>query len=137
MAGWCQTIFSGIQCTPHSFGRNPQAAANNLKMHQKERLEKIKSDFPIFNRKIHTDQRLVYLDSAATSQKPEQVIQAMDDFYRNSNANIHRGIHELAEEATGLYEDTRLRIARFLKVEDARQIIFTATQQNPSIYRET
>ena len=94
-------------------------------MYQKERFEKIKSDFPIFNRKIHTDQRLVYLDSAATSQKPEQVIQAMDDFYRNSNANIHRGIHELAEEATGLYEDARLRIARFLKVEDARQIIFT------------
>ncbi len=94
-------------------------------MHQKERLEKIKSEFPIFQRKIHNDQRLVYLDSAATSQKPEQVIQAMDDFYRNSNANIHRGIHELAEEATGLYEDARLRIARFLKIEDARQIIFT------------
>ncbi len=94
-------------------------------MYQKERFEKIKSDFPIFNRKIHTDQRLVYLDSAATSQKPEQVIRAMDDFYRNSNANIHRGIHELAEEATGLYEDARLRIARFLKIEDARQIIFT------------
>ena len=94
-------------------------------MHEKEQFEKIKSDFPIFNRKIHTDQRLVYLDSAATSQKPEQVIQAMDNFYRNSNANIHRGIHELAEEATGLYEDARLHIARFLKVEDARQIIFT------------
>ena len=94
-------------------------------MYQKERFEKIKSDFPIFKRKIHTDQRLVYLDSAATSQKPEQVIQAMDDFYRNSNANIHRGIHELAEEATGLYEAARLRIARFLKIEDARQIIFT------------
>jgi len=94
-------------------------------MVQKERFEKIKSDFPIFKRKIHTDQKLVYLDSAATSQKPEKMIQAMDDFYRNSNANIHRGIHELAEEATGLYEDARLRIARFLKVEDARQIIFT------------
>ena len=49
----------------------------------------------------------------------------MDDFYRNSNANIHRGIHELAEEATGLYEAARTRIAHFLKVEDARQIIFT------------
>jgi cysteine desulfurase/selenocysteine lyase len=94
-------------------------------MLQKERFEKIRSDFPIFERKIHTDQKLVYLDSAATSQKPEKMIRAMDDFYRNSNANIHRGIHELAEEATGLYEDARLRISRFLKVEDARQIIFT------------
>lgn len=94
-------------------------------MYQEEQFKKIKSDFPIFNRKIHTDKPLVYLDSAATSQKPEQVIQAMNDFYRCSNANIHRGIHELAEEATGLYEDARSRIARFLKVEDARQIIFT------------
>ena len=94
-------------------------------MYKEEWVEKIKSDFPIFNRKIHTDQRLIYLDSAATSQKPEQVIQAMDNFYRNSNANIHRGIHELAEEATGLYEDARMRIARFLKIEDSRQIIFT------------
>ncbi len=49
----------------------------------------------------------------------------MNDFYRDSNANIHRGIHELAEEATGLYEAARMRIARFLKVDDARQIIFT------------
>jgi cysteine desulfurase/selenocysteine lyase len=94
-------------------------------MYQKEQFKKIKSDFPIFQRKIHKDQRLVYLDSAATSQKPELVIQAMDDFYRNSNANIHRGIHELAEEATRLYEDARLSIAKFLKVDDARQIIFT------------
>ena len=94
-------------------------------MHQKEEFIRRKLDFPIFSRKIHTDKALVYLDSAATSQKPEQVIQAMDDFYRGSNANIHRGIHELAEEATGLYEGARLRIARFLSVEDARQIIFT------------
>ncbi len=94
-------------------------------MLQTERFEKIKSDFPIFKRKIHSDKKLVYLDSAATSQKPEQVIQAMNDFYRVSNSNIHRGIHELAEEATGLYEGARMRIARFLKVEDTRQIIFT------------
>lgn len=94
-------------------------------MHQTEEFVRIKLDFPIFSRKIHADKTLVYLDSAATSQKPEQVIQAMDDFYRGSNANIHRGIHELAEEATGLYEDARSRIARFLSVEDARQIIFT------------
>ena len=94
-------------------------------MHQTEEFVRKKLDFPIFSRKIHTDKTLVYLDSAATSQKPEQVIQAMDDFYHGSNANIHRGIHELAEEATALYESARLRVARFLSVEDARQIIFT------------
>ena len=94
-------------------------------MLQVKKFQKIKSDFPIFNRKIHSDKALIYLDSAATSQKPLQVIQAMDDFYRGSNANIHRGIHELAEEATGLYEAARTRIARFLHIEDARQIVFT------------
>jgi cysteine desulfurase/selenocysteine lyase len=94
-------------------------------MFQAKQFEKIKTDFPIFSRKIHSEKPLIYLDSAATSQKPLKVIQAMDDFYRGSNANIHRGIHELAEEATGLYEAARTRIARFLHVEDARQIIFT------------
>ncbi|MCJ7518633.1 MAG: cysteine desulfurase [Anaerolineaceae bacterium] len=94
-------------------------------MLQLKKFEKIKSDFPIFNRKVHSDKPLVYLDSAATSQKPLQVIKAMDDFYRNSNSNIHRGIHELAEEATGLYEAARTRIARFLHIDNARQIIFT------------
>ncbi|MDP2965157.1 MAG: cysteine desulfurase [Pelolinea sp.] len=94
-------------------------------MFQEKQFKKIKSDFPIFSRKIHSDKSLVYLDTAATSQKPLQVIQAMDDFYRESNANIHRGIHELAEEATGLYEAARTHIARFLHIEDARQFIFT------------
>jgi len=94
-------------------------------MLQLKKFEKIKSDFPIFNRKVHSDKPRVYLDSAATSQKPLQVIKAMDDFYRNSNSNIHRGIHELAEEATGLYEAARTRIARFLHIDNARQIIFT------------
>jgi cysteine desulfurase/selenocysteine lyase len=94
-------------------------------MFQSYQFNKIKSDFPIFNRKIHTDKKLVYLDSAATSQKPEQVISSMNDFYRGSNANIHRGIHELAEEATALYESSRERIAKFLHVENARQIVFT------------
>jgi cysteine desulfurase/selenocysteine lyase len=94
-------------------------------MFQAKQFKKIKTDFPIFSRKIHSEKPLVYLDSAATSQKPLKVIQVMDDFYRGSNANIHRGIHELAEEATGLYESARTQIARFLHVEDARQIIFT------------
>jgi len=67
----------------------------------------IKKDFPIFNRSIKVNKPLVYLDSAATSQKPTAVINAMNAFYENSNANIHRGIHTLAEEATFLYEAAR------------------------------
>ena len=86
---------------------------------------KIRQQFPIVNIKIHEDKRLVYLDSAATAQKPLTVIEAMDRFYKNTNANIHRGIHLLAENATELYENARIRTAQFLGVENARQIIFT------------
>ena len=63
---------------------------------------KIRKDFPILEREVRPGVRLTYLDSTATSQKPLAVIQAMDDFYRISNANIHRGVHTLAEEATAL-----------------------------------
>lgn len=65
---------------------------------------RIRKDFPILERKVH-GKPLVYLDNAATSQKPRQVIQALVDYYEQYNANIHRGIHTLAEEATGLYEE--------------------------------
>ncbi len=85
----------------------------------------IKSDFPIFQRKMHGDKKLVYLDSAATSQKPNSVIQAMNDYYTLNNANIHRGIYELAEEATSSYESARERVARFIHAGDAREIVFT------------
>jgi len=68
---------------------------------------------------------LVYLDSAATSQKPVKVIQAMDDYYRQSNANIHRGIHLLAEEATSKYEEARVKVAKFIGAPSHRQVIFT------------
>ena len=85
----------------------------------------IRSHFPIFKRRIHQENPLIYLDSAATSQKPYQVIQVMADFYKKSNANIHRGIHELAEEATALYEHARKRLASFIGVKNAREIIFT------------
>lgn len=86
---------------------------------------KIKNDFPILNRKIHGNQKLVYLDSAATSQKPEAVISAMDNYYRSINANVHRGIHALAEEATLAFEEAREKIARFVGVENQNQLIFT------------
>ena len=88
-------------------------------------IAKIKEDFPIFERKIHKGKRLVYLDSAATSQKPRSVVQAMDNYYNQSNANVHRGIHLLAEEATQMYELARKKIADFIEVEDPSQLIFT------------
>jgi len=76
-------------------------------------VERIRADFPILQRRIR-DEPLVYLDSAATSQKPSAVLEAVDDYYRTSNANVHRGVHTLASEATDLYELARQRLARFI-----------------------
>ena len=86
--------------------------------------QELKANFPILKRVINGTE-LVYLDSAATSQKPDVVIKAMQEYYLKSNANVHRGIHTLAEEATQLYEDARSKIASFVGVDDARQIIYT------------
>jgi cysteine desulfurase/selenocysteine lyase len=88
-------------------------------------VEKIRKDFPILSREVRPGVPLVYLDSTATSQKPGSVIDVMDQFYRRSNANIHRGIHTLAEEATAAYEAARQRIADFIHAPSPRQIIFT------------
>ncbi|GAB4503787.1 MAG: cysteine desulfurase [Anaerolineales bacterium] len=88
-------------------------------------IQQIRKDFPIFNREIRPGVPIVYLDSTATAQKPIAVIQAMDDFYRRSNANIHRGVHTLAEEATALYEGAREKIARFINAGSAKEIIYT------------
>jgi cysteine desulfurase/selenocysteine lyase len=88
-------------------------------------VQRIREDFPILKRQVHPGVPLVYLDSTASSQKPQAVIQAMDEFYRHSNANIHRGIHVLAEEATALYEAAREKTAKFIHAPSARQIIFT------------
>ena len=85
----------------------------------------IRADFPILSREIKPGVPLVYLDSTASSQKPFSVIDAMDEFYRHSNANIHRGIHTLAEESTAMYEEARAKIARFIGAPSPRQIIFT------------
>ncbi len=68
-------------------------------------VEKIRKDFPALSREIRPGVQVIYLDSTATAQKPTTVIEAMNAFYRRSNANIHRGIHTLAEEATALYEE--------------------------------
>ena len=88
-------------------------------------IEKIQADFPILAHEIRPGMRVVYLDSTATTQKPLQVINAMDAYYRQSNSNIHRGIHHLAEEATALYEDARLNISKFINSPSAKQVIFT------------
>ena len=85
----------------------------------------IRKDFPILERETASGARVVYLDSTATSQKPLAVIEAMNDFYRRSNANIHRGVHTLAEEATALYEGAREKIAKFINAASSRQIIYT------------
>ena len=87
-------------------------------------VEEIRRDFPILDRRIDA-KRLVYLDNAATSQKPRQVIQALTDYYQHHNANIHRGVHRLAEEATASYEASREKVARFLGTPDVRGLIFT------------
>jgi cysteine desulfurase / selenocysteine lyase len=88
-------------------------------------LTEIRKDFPILEREVRPGVRLTYLDTTATSQKPLAVIRAMDDFYRKSNANIHRGVHTLAEESTALYEGPRERIAKFINAASARQVIYT------------
>ena len=85
----------------------------------------IRKQFPIFQRETSDGVPLVYLDSTATSQKPLAVIEAMDSYYRRSNANIHRGVHTLAEEATALYEGAREKIAQFINAPSAKQIIYT------------
>lgn len=84
----------------------------------------IKRDFPIFNREIRDGQRLIYLDSGATSQKPNAVIDAESNFYRYSNAAVHRGAHQLAEEATDNYEGARSIVAEFIGAK-GDQIVFT------------
>ena len=88
-------------------------------------VEKIREDFPILKRETRPGVPLIYFDSSATSQKPSAVIEAMNEYYRNYNANIHRGIHQLAEEATAAYEAARLKIARFINARTSREIIYT------------
>jgi cysteine desulfurase/selenocysteine lyase len=85
----------------------------------------IRKDFPILGREVRPGIPLVYLDSTATTQKPLVVLQAMEEFYRHNNANIHRGVHTLAEEATAMYEQARQLVADFIHASSSREIIFT------------
>ena len=88
-------------------------------------VERLRSDFPVLRRETRPGVPLVYLDSAATSQKPRSVLEAMQAFYELHNANIHRGVHRLAEEATEQFEGARATVARFIGATDPRQIVFT------------
>src|SRR4051812_35598039 len=84
----------------------------------------VRKDFPILEREVRPGVPLVYLDSAATSQKPLRVLDAMRDYNERHNANVHRGIHTLAEEATALYEDARTKVAGFINAPDRREVVF-------------
>ena len=86
--------------------------------------ERVRRDFPILHQQVN-GHPLVYLDNAATTQKPESVIQAMVDYYRRDNANVHRGAHALSDRATAAFEGARRKVANFLNAPDARQILWT------------
>ncbi|HUK82083.1 MAG TPA: cysteine desulfurase [Verrucomicrobiae bacterium] len=86
--------------------------------------EEIRDDFPVLRQKVH-GKPLVYLDNAATSQKPRQVIEALNDYYVRYNANVHRGLHALAERATKEYERAREKVAKFINAPETESVIFT------------
>ena len=86
--------------------------------------EHLKNDFPILKRTVRDNKRLVYLDNASTTQKPNQVIDAITDYYRNHNANIHRAVYALAEESTEAYESARDKIAKFVNIKNRQELIF-------------
>ena len=88
-------------------------------------VEKIRQDFPILQRRIKGGHKLIYLDNAATTQKPRTVIDSISNYYMNYNSNIHRAVHQLAEEATFAYEDVRLKVAKLINARSADEIIFT------------
>jgi cysteine desulfurase/selenocysteine lyase len=88
-------------------------------------VEMVRADFPILALERRPGVPLVYLDNAATSQKPLSVIEAVDDYYRRCNANVHRGVHMLSEAATAAYEEARVKVRRFINANSRREIIFT------------
>jgi cysteine desulfurase/selenocysteine lyase len=85
----------------------------------------VRKDFPILQRLVHDGKPLVYLDNAATSQKPRQVLDVLQDYYERYNANVHRGVHTLAEEATAAYEGARDKVAAFLNAPSRDEVVFT------------
>ncbi|MGV3023396.1 cysteine desulfurase [Streptococcus suis] len=87
-------------------------------------LEECKSDFPILDQ-IVNDEPLVYLDNAATTQKPQQVLDVLADYYQKDNANVHRGVHTLSERSTARYEAARQTVADFIRAKSSKEILFT------------
>lgn len=87
-------------------------------------LERIRKDFPILDQVVN-DEPLVYLDNAATTQKPQQVLDVLADYYQTDNANVHRGVHTLSERATARYEDARQKVADFIQAKSSKEILFT------------
>jgi cysteine desulfurase / selenocysteine lyase len=85
----------------------------------------IRKDFPVLQRLVHDGKPLVYLDNAATSQKPRQVLDVLTDYYERYNANVHRGVHTLAEEATAGYESARDKVAAFINAPSRDEVVFT------------
>ncbi len=85
---------------------------------------RIKKDFPILERVVH-GKRLVYLDTASSSQKPLAVIEAMSRYYETTHANVHRGVYEIAQEATRLYEEARAKVAGFIGASSPDEVVFT------------
>ena len=93
-------------------------------MQKAQLFENLRQDFPILERTVRDGKPLVYLDNASTTQKPNQVIDAITDYYQNHNANIHRAVYALAEEATQAYEATRDKVADFVNAKNREEIIF-------------
>ena len=85
----------------------------------------IREDFPILNKSFNDKEKLIYLDHAATTQKPKQVLKKINDYYLNSNANVHRGAHQLSAKATEEFENARLSIKNYIKAYSEKEIIFT------------
>jgi len=88
-------------------------------------VERIRRDFPILARTVHHGKPLIYLDNAATTQKPARVIETLAAYYRNNNSNVHRGVHALSEEATAAYEGARETVRAFINAASSKEIIFT------------
>ena len=111
--------------SPKSFASLSSSIESQKQSTLKLDVSKVRNDFPIFSRKVY-GKPLVYLDNAATTQKPIQVIDAISDFYSNTNSNIHRGIHTLSEESTQKYESARRTVKEFIGAKHAREIVFTS-----------
>ena len=87
--------------------------------------DNVRADFPTLQRTVYDDAPLAYLDNAATSQKPQPVIDRMEQYYAHENSNVHRGVHRLSQDATDAYEATRASVAELINAPDPSQIIFT------------